>query len=416
MFLYRLASALTYAALKLRARLSSDDSLTERLTPPARRPDRAPLIWLHGASNGELTAARGLIAGLLERSPELGLLVTTNTLTARAMAHGWALPRTAIRLAPFDHAPLVARFLDAARPAALVMLENELWPNRLALCAAHSIPVLVVGGRLSARSARIWARLPRLARRLMGAITWLAPQDEASRDRFVALGLAPDRLGPILQLKSAVAAAETAAPGLPFPRPLTLLAASTHAGEDEIVLDAFLAARRSHPGLRLILAPRHPRRRDVIEGAIAARGLAFATRSRGAAPGAQTPVYLADTMGEMALWYRAAGLTFVGGSLVDRGGHTPFEPAAFGSAILHGPYLSNFAPAYGALAAVGATRQVTDARSLAAELADLAGDAAAQAGLAARARDALAPLVDGVSPEAVLAALRRVTGLPLNEA
>jgi 3-deoxy-D-manno-octulosonic-acid transferase len=413
MRLYRLASALTYALLRLRARLGSDDSLSERTVAPAPRPGPSPLIWLHGASNGELTAARGLIAGLIERSPELRLLVTTNTLTARAMARGWALPRTEVRLAPLDHAPLIARFLDATRPAALVMLENELWPNRLALCAARSIPVLVVGGRLSARSARFWARLPRLAGKLMDAITWLAPQDEASRDRFIALGLDPARLGPILQLKSAVADPAGAAPGLPLPRPLTLLAASTHEGEDEMVLDAFRAARRRHPGLRLLLAPRHPRRRDAIEAAIAARGLAFATRSRGAAPGAQTPVYLADTMGEMALWYRAAGLTFVGGSLVDRGGHTPFEPAAFGSAILHGPHLSNFAPAYGALAAACATRQVTDAQSLGAALAELAGDAAAQADLAARARDALAPFADGVSHEAVFAALRRATGLHL---
>jgi len=363
---------------------------------------------LHGASNGELTSARPLIAALLDRVPDLRLLITANSLGGRDLVRGWALARTAVTLAPFDQAGTVARFLDTARPVALVMIENEIWPNRLELCAARGIPVLVAGARLSSASARAWGRFPRLARRLMSAIRWAAPQDEASRARLIALGLAPDRLGPVLTLKS-VPEQTDGAPAGPA-RAQTLLAASTHAGEDEVVLDAVVAARATLPGLRLILAPRHPHRRDRIEALIRARDLGFATRSRGAGPAEGLPVYLADTLGEMERWYRMAGMTFVGGSLVEKGGHTPFEPAAHGSAILHGPHWTNFAPAYGALAAGQGAVEVADADDLAAAILALA-DPAAQAALAGRAGAALAPFGDKAATEAVLAALAAATGI-----
>ena len=198
---------------------------------------------------------------------------------------------------------------------------------------------------------------------------------------------------------------------LPFPRAQTLLAASTHAGEEELLLDAFVSARRHQPDLRLILAPRHPRRRDSIEAALAARGIAFATRSRGQTARADTQAYLADTMGEMPLWYAAAGLCLVGGSLENHGGHTPFEPAACGAAILHGPHVSNFAAAYAALDHAGGARQVDDAAQLASALVALSGDAAAQKALAERATQALAGFAGGDGLAAFYAALAATTGL-----
>jgi 3-deoxy-D-manno-octulosonic-acid transferase len=242
----------------------------------------------------------------------------------------------------------------------------------------------------------------------MACIVWLAPQDRGSGERFVALGLPADRLGPVLTLKSLPEQAG-GAPAGPA-RAHTLLAASTHAGEDEVVLDAFVAARAALPGLRLILAPRHPRRRDGIEALIRARGLAFATRSRGVEPAEGLPVYLADTLGEMDRWYGMAGMTFVGGSLVEKGGHTPFEPAAHGSAILHGPHRTNFAPAYAALVAGRGAVEVANADDLAAAILALA-DPAAQAALAGRARAALAPFADKAATAAVLAALAAATGI-----
>lgn len=412
MVLYRFLMWLAGLALRLRAALAPWPG-AERLRPPDLPRGTGPLVWLHGASNGELAAARPVIAALHSALPGLRLVVTANSLGGRDLVQGWALPATAVRLAPHDDGATVARFLDAAQPAALVVIENELWPTRLRLAAARGIPVFCLAARLSARSAAAWRRFPGLARTVAGAITWLAPQDAASRDRFRDLGLPDGRIGPPMVLKSAARASE-AAP-LPYPRETTLLAASTHEGEEAVVLAAFHMARAARPDLRLILAPRHPRRRAEVEAAIRAAGLAFATRSAGAEPDPALPVYLADTLGEMDRWYAGAGMTFVGGSLVDRGGHTPFEPAAHGSAILTGPHVANAVPAYAALLAAGGAVEVTDAASLAEAILRLAGPQA-QARQAEAATRALAPFTAGPAIAAFLVALSRETGLPLKGA
>jgi 3-deoxy-D-manno-octulosonic-acid transferase len=412
MVLYRLILRLSALALRLRAAFAPG-SVAERLARPDVPEGTGPLIWLHAASNGELAAARPVLAALRAAWPGLRLLVTANSLTGRDFARGWALPATRARLAPHDDGATVIRFLDAARPVALVVIENELWPNRLRLCAAQGVPVFCLAARLSGRSARRWRWFPALARQVIAAISWLAPQDDASRARFVALGLPEDRIGPAMVLKSA--AASTATEPLPFPRETTILAASTHEGEEAVVLEAFARARAQRPDLHLILAPRHARRRDAVEAAIRAAGLGFATRSRGAGPEAGIPVYLADTLGEMDRWYAGAGITFVGGSLVPLGGHTPFEPAAHGSAILTGPHVANAAPAYAALLAEGGAVTVTDAASLAAAILALA-DPARQRAQAEAARGALAPFAADAAIAAFLAALARETGLPLTGA
>lgn len=409
MVLYRFLMWLSGLALRLRAALAPWPG-AERVRPPVPPEGAGPLVWLHAASNGELAAARPVIASLISARPGLRLLVTANSLSGRDLARGWGLPGAAVRLAPHDDTATVTRFLHAARPAALVVIENELWPNRLRLAAAQGIPVFCLAARISERSARTWHRFPGLARAVIGAIAWLAPQDAHSRERFRALGLPDDRIGPDMVLKSAARATD-AAP-LPFPRASTLLAASTHAGEEEIVLAAFAKARAARPDLRLILAPRHPRRRAEVEAAIRAAGLAFATRSAGAEPDPALPVYLADTLGEMDRWYAGAGMTFVGGSLVDRGGHTPFEPAAHGSAILTGPHVANAGPAYAALLAAGGAVRVTGVDDLAAAILRLA-EPQAQRQQAAAATRALSPFSAAASVAAFLAALSQATGLAL---
>ncbi|MGB3316905.1 MAG: glycosyltransferase N-terminal domain-containing protein [Albidovulum sp.] len=388
MFFYRLLARILFSAYALRLRLGGrGEAYAERIGRVPRDKKTDPLLWLHAASNGELTSARTVIETLQTRAPALRLLITTNSDTARALARDWGLNAV---LAPLDMQGPVHRFLDATRPAALVVVENELWPERLTACAARGIPVFVIGARMSATSARNWARFPGLARRVMESIGYLSAQDTASDARFRVLGLAPDRIGPVANLKSAARAKPTEAT-LPFPRWATLLAASTHEGEEEIVLAAFARAHAENPELRLILAPRHPRRRDQVERLIAATGLASATRSRGGIPGPDTVIYHADTMGEMDLWYAAAGMTFVGGSVVDKGGHTPFEPAAHGTAILHGPHTTNSAPAYDALHASGASVEVRNSEDLSAAILRLA-DPDAQMALARKASDALAGL------------------------
>jgi len=352
---------------------------------------RPGAIWLHGASNGELASAKALVQALIAAFPNRALVISCNTLSGRDLVRDWQLDAVHARLAPLDYRLVLARFRARWRPTVLIVLENELWPNRIATSPA---PVICVAARMSARSAAGWARLGRLPRRVLGRVRMLWPQDAASAGRFEDLGLPKARIAPVATLKSGVTLAPPPADLLAqlralFKRSSTILAASTHAGEDAILLDGFNAARAANPALRLILAPRHPRRSAEIVQLLQSHGLPHAVRSRGDTPDADCIVYLADTLGEMALWFALCGISFVGGSLVPRGGHTPYEPAQAGSAILHGPHVANFTEIYAALDANGGARQIADAEGLTAALTALS-DARAQDDMARRASAVLA--------------------------
>ncbi|KFE35601.1 3-deoxy-D-manno-octulosonic acid transferase [Thioclava atlantica] len=344
-------------------------------------------LWLHAASNGEVTSAKPLIDALLARDPELRLLATVNTQTARALARSWGDARIAVRMAPLDHRLVLRRFLARHDPRALVVIENELWPNRMELMTRAGRPILVLGARISERSAARWGRTG-LGRKMIGQITALGAQDAGSQARFLGLGLPHERLLPLTNLKTAIVP-PTGAP-LDWPRSDTILAASTHEGEEGPILDAFATARAHRPGLRLILAPRHPRRAPEIVARIGKAGLRHTSRS--AEEAADAEVYLADTMGEMGRWYASAGICFVGGSLVEKGGHTPFEPAHFDCAILHGPHVANFRDAYAALDAQHGAKLCRDSADLAGTFATLG--AREQAAMAEAARVALGPPAD----------------------
>jgi 3-deoxy-D-manno-octulosonic-acid transferase len=393
-FLYRLLLSLfAAAALAQAARRGGLSAMRDRLR--VAEPAPGPHVWLHGASNGELASARPVLERLIAARPDLNWLVTANSETGLALVRGWALPRTSLRPAPLDLARTNRRVFAAWQVRAHITLESELWPNRLLLCPG---PVIGLGTRLSAGSARTWARFPRLARRLLGRLSHVSAQDPGSAARLCALGLPPERLGATVDLKAFYSPPAVPAPLLP--RAQTWLAASTHPGEEAVVLDAHARLLAREPGARLILAPRHPRRAEEIAALIRARGLSMAQRSHGAAPG-EAQVYLADTMGEMALWYASAGRVFIGGTLTDRGGHTPYEPAAFGAALLHGPDMRNFTTAADRLAGARAARVTGDAEALAAALSALAAPEA-QAAMGARAQAALRPEADA---EALCAAL-----------
>jgi len=366
-------------------------------------------LWLHGASNGELTSAHALLAAFRQDHPDHPVIVTANTVTGRDLAAGWNLPGVTARLAPVDLRWILRRFNRRWRPAALLSLENEFWPNRIVTARC---PVLCIAARMSGRSARRWSRFPRLCRMVFGRVSWLFPQDNRSATRFISLGLAPECLGCAVSLKSGVRlpppdAAALAALSKAFIRHYTVLAASTHPGEETIILDAFAIARAREPDLRLILAPRHPRRGGAVADMAKAAGLTCSVRSVSGGPGAEAAVYIADTLGEMQLWYALAGITLVGGSLVDKGGHTPYEPMWFGSAILHGPHVSNFASAYAALGRVRGAIEVTDAKSLADGIAEL--DRTGQTTQADRASGALDALdTSGKDIRTVLDAVNRL--------
>ena len=368
--LYRLIIALVWPFMVL-ARLARGESwrdVAERLGGASAA---GPVLWLHGASNGEVASARWLIARLRQARPGVPVLVTCNTVTARAMVRGWQMPGVTAALAPLDAGFAVARFLRHARPMALISLEGEVWPNRFAACGAADVPIVMLGARMSERSYRGWRRFGGLAAVALAGVRYASAQDAASRQRLCDLGLPATALGPEFDLKARAVA------DLPLPEVLPraeragwLLAASTHAGEDAVILDGFVASGLAH----LILAPRHPKRGAAIAALLARRGIPFQRRSAGGKPGGAR-VLLADTMGEMEAWYARCGICVIGGSLVDRGGHTPWEPARHGCALLHGPSVRNFAGPFAALDAAGAAIAVTGP-SLGAALAGL--DAATQ--------------------------------------
>jgi 3-deoxy-D-manno-octulosonic-acid transferase len=329
-------------------------------------------FWVHGASNGELTAGRALIEHALQRDPSLHIIVTVNSVSARQLVRSWGIDRVTVRLAPIDLKRTVHHFIACTQPDLLLTIENEIWPNRFTQCAQNNIPVIIVGARMSEKTAQVWHKyapvLQGITKLTLSAVTALAPQDAASQERLVGLGLAPSCLLPLMNLKSGVDTtaalpADAATLRDTFQKDRTILAASTHEGEDAVLLESFAALRKNNPDLKLVIAPRHPARADAIAGLATAHGLTVARRSANDTP-TETAVYLADTLGEMALWYAVAGFTFVGGSLVDRGGHTPFEPAQFGSVILHGPHVSNHAEAFDALARAGGAIQVRSATDL----------------------------------------------------
>lgn len=331
-------------------------------------PDGA--IWVHGASVGELTSARPLVEALAEAHPGRGILVTANTVSGRALAETWEMAVLTARLAPLDFRWAVGRFMRRLRPAALVALENELWPNRLLLAGRLGIPAAAAGARMSERSAMRWRRMPKLAKAILGNIGYLSAQDGGSAERFAALGVPPERIGPVLPLKALARLGPPPEKDLArlrrvFPRSGTWLAASTHPGEEAQVLEAFRIARKSRPELKLIIAPRHPARGARIAAEARRAGWRLSRRAAGEAPDADAEIYLADTLGEMHLWYALAGVTFVGGSLVKKGGHTPYEPADAETAILHGPHVSNFDEVYRQLGGIEGAYEVADSVELA---------------------------------------------------
>ncbi len=361
MLVYRLLMTIL-AAKELAARIWARDQHALRarlgLLRPTQQRDR---IWLHAASNGELASVRPVIGALCAQGRSL--LITVNTDSAVEMAKGWELKDAEICLAPIDLPGPTRRLLRNWQITAHITLESDLWPIRI---LNTSGPVLVLGGRLTARSAKGWAKFDALVRRMLARVTYLSAQDNASAQRFAQAGLPERAQGPVFDLKALYSPPHTQ-PDAPlthcFNRSDTWLAASTHDGEEDTILTAHKNALATRPNLKLILAPRHPKRADEIEKLINNYGLTCARRSRGEDP---TPaqVYLVDTFGEMHLWYALAGVTFVAGSLTDRGGHTPYEPAAFCSAILHGPDTGNFRAAYERLTDADAARCTPDAQTL----------------------------------------------------
>ncbi|WP_299944264.1 lipid IV(A) 3-deoxy-D-manno-octulosonic acid transferase [uncultured Microbulbifer sp.] len=354
--------------------------LRERLGQVPRRLSHAPLIWVHAVSVGETLAAMPVIDRLAARHPEWQWLVTTSTPTGSERVREALRPVLGGRLLhyylPYDLPEYLSRFLKALRPSLLVIVETELWPNLLHLCRKQKIPTLLANARLSEKSARGYGRLPGFARAMLCDIERVVAQYPADAERFLSLGLPAERIvagGNIkfdldidLGLMSEAQVLSHQWRG--FSNRKVWLAASTHDGEDGIILDAFSILKRAFADLLLVLVPRHPQRFSSVAQLCRARGLRVVRRSEGSAPVARDQVLLGDTMGELLRFYGACDVAFVGGSLVPVGGHNMIEPAAWGVPVVCGPFLHNFTTVAQLLVDAGGMAIAGDAESLARQL------------------------------------------------
>ncbi len=304
-------------------------------------------IWIHAVSVGEVQAVEPLVRHLREHYPRLPLTITTSTPTGSGRVRLLFSETVFHVYCPYDLPAAVQRFVDKVRPCLLIMVETEIWPNLLAICERQGIPALLANGRLSARSARGYARLGGFSRRVFAGISAVAAQSRADADRFVELGVPQQRVrvsGSIkfdMRIPASVQEQVQVLRRAWGDRPVWV-AASTHEGEDEQVLTAHRRILEKTPLALLVLVPRHPERFGKVAALIQRRGFQMARRSRGQACGEQIQVFLGDTMGELLVFLGGADVAFVGGSLVRVGGHNMLEAAAQGVPVLFGPHVFNF--------------------------------------------------------------------------
>ncbi len=369
-------------------------------------------IWVHAVSVGESIAAAPMIRALLQRYPALPVTVTCMTPTGseRIQALFANEPRIQHCYLPYDLPCAAARFLDRVQPKLAVIMETELWPNHIHQCAKRGIPVALANARLSERSAKGYGRFRKLTGPMLAEMSLFAVQTEAEAQRFRRLGARAETvevtgsikfdltIDPQLLERAAALRRQWQAQERPV-----RIAASTHDGEDEVVLAAHRRLLADHPDALLILVPRHPERFNAVFELCQQQGFTTVRRSSSEAVTASTSVMLGDTMGELLFLYALADTAFVGGSLVANGGHNLLEPAALAKPVLSGPHLFNFLEIAAQLRSARALQEVDDAESLALavqRLFELPRDAQrmAEAGLQVMRRNqgALQRLLDGL--------------------
>ena len=345
-----------------RRRIGERLALQNTATGPAE-------VWVHAVSVGEVQAAAPLIRHLLARDPPQRVLVTTTTPTGAARVEDLFGETVTHRYTPFDLPGMVGRFLDRARPRLILVMETEIWPNTLAQAARLGIPVVLANARLSARSARGYGRLQPLTRETLNRFERIAAQGEADARRFRDLGAEPGRVqvtGSIKFDQRLPASLREQAEVLRRKwgeRPVWV-AASTHEGEEEAVLAAHRMVRAQVPDALLVLVPRHPERFDRTAELVGRSGLKLVRRSAREAWAADASVLLGDTMGELPAFLAAANAAFIGGSLVDVGGHNPLEASAVAVPVATGPRVFNFAAIVELLVSEDAAVIVRDAGEL----------------------------------------------------
>lgn len=328
-----------------------------------------PLVWIHGASVGEVLAAAPLIDRL--RALDLRVLVTSGTVTSAEIV-AKRFPLDVIhQYIPFDSPKYVTRFLEHWQPNLALFIESDLWPNLVLAGAARRLPMVLINGRMSPRSFPRWRRFSSTIGALLGSFELCLAQSPTDAKRFAELGGRNVAVTGNLKLDVPAPPADdgrllalaVATRGRPV-----LIAASTHSGEEEIVLDAHHALRNFFPSLLTVIVPRHPPRGPAVAALAEGSKAQVKLRSRDELPDETTDIYVADTMGELGLFYRLSPVVLMGGSFVAHGGQNPIEPIKLGAAVAHGPHVFNFKDVYAALDRAGGARQISDMETLVRQL------------------------------------------------
>jgi 3-deoxy-D-manno-octulosonic-acid transferase len=371
---------LSPALISRRLKLGKEDPARfgERRGMSADVRPAGPLVWIHGASVGEVLAAAALIERL--RALNLRILLTSGTVTSAAIV-AKRFPADVIhQYVPYDSPRYVARFLDHWRPSLALFIESDLWPNLILSSAARRLPMVLINGRMSQRSFPRWQRVQGTISALLGKFDVCL----GSRNVVVTGNLKLDVPAP-----PADANKLDMLMSMTRGRPV-VLAASTHPGEEEILTETHKSLAGFFPKLLTVIVPRHPDRGEAIARMISASGLNPTLRSHEDLPTATTDIYVADTMGELGLFYRLAPIVFMGGSLVEHGGQNPIEAIKLGASVIHGPHVFNFTDVYEALDAAGGARRADTQEALVKQFGQM--------------------LADPEAREAVLTASERVVG------
>ena len=376
-----------YYQLMRRADIYVEHRLTSRLLMGKEDPERLEerlgislaerptgnLIWFHAASVGESLSLVELIKRISSSQPDYNFLITTGTITSAKLILS-RLPSNAVhQYIPVDTPKAVEKFLDRWRPSLAIWTESEFWPNLISFTAARDIPMILINARISEKSYRRWRFFKKSLKNLIEKFNYSLIQDQKTVKYFSKIGISSNNFeltGTLKEGSAALPHSETEQVEISkqiLNRPVWL-AASTHEGEEKLIAAAHRHASKASQGLLLIIVPRHPERGLEIASILTKENFKICLRSKKDKISSDTQIYIADTLGELGLWYRIAPVSFVGGSFVPIGGHNPFEPAALGSAILHGPYVENFKEIYNRLNVAGAAVKIEEASELGVKL------------------------------------------------
>jgi len=353
----------------------------ERFGFPDKITSHDKVIWLHAVSVGEVQASRPLVNGLLDEYPDYKILITTMTPTGADSVKQYFGESVKHLYLPYDLPVSVKHFISVIDPSILIVMETELWPNLFHYCQVKNIPVIVVNARMSEKSAKGYRRFPSFTRSTLENISLVIAQGKKDAERMIALGADEDKVVVTGNLKfdihlphSVTEQAQALRRYLSVNRPVWI-AASTHEGEEKIILDAFDKVLQKHSQCLLVIVPRHPERSAVVRELCVKRNLEVLSKSDNKECDEDVKIFILDTLGELPMYYAAADVAFVGGSLTETGGHNMLEPACLGLPVIMGPHIFNFQEISQLLLDEGAAWKVANMDELSARVSSLLGDA-----------------------------------------